>query len=797
MKKIILVSMLTLIFATIGLAQDPGWPRQKSNPSGKLVYYQPQFAEWNNYKSLTFSMAFSLTPAGAKAVVGVADVHALTNINVDDRTVLIFDFVITDTHFPSLDPSVAANMGQLVKTFLPPGSAVTISLDRLVAIVKKAEAAPTIQVRNDPPQIFVSNRPAILVQVDGQPVLGQIKDTKLQFVVNTNWPLFFDKSQSSYYLFTGKRWMMAQSLNGPWSTTATLSKEMSKLAKDPQWSGLAKAITPPATDSGAVPTVFYSTGPAEVILFQGQPVYSRLAGTQLVFASDTDADLFVYNPTQQYYYLAAGRWFRSSSLQGPWTYATPDLPADFAQIPLSSSASRVLVSVPGTEQAKDAVLLAQVPTTVTVNPATAAAQAKVTYSGAPEFKPIEGTSLSYATNTSDKVLKVGDVYYLCLQGIWFMSTTPQGPWQTASSIPQEIYTIPASSPVYNVTYVTQTTTSDGNVQASYTAGYMGTFIVGVTVGAIIAGGTGYYYPPYLYYPAVGYPIYRPYAATYGYGSYYNSYTGAYGVAHGVYGPYGGVTAGAAYNPYTGTYARGATAYGPYGSASVGQAYNPYTGTYARGATATTAYGTNSVAQAYNPRTGTYAQTQQHSSPYGQWGSSTVSNGNNAVQTGHATTSQGTVAGARSTSGAAAVGANTAYGSGGAVKTSSGDMYATKDGNVYKNTGSGWQSYNNGSWNSANAQAQQARSSAASTGAAQQQARSSSTASAQQQARSSSAAAAQRSAPTQEMNQEFQNRQRGAAQSQNFQNFQRSGGGGAGGGGGRSFGGGGGGGGRRR
>ena len=780
MKSIIFVSIWLLTFTSASFASDPGWPRQKSNPSGKLVYYQPQFAEWKNYKEVTFRMAFSFTPAGAKAVVGVAEVHALTIVNVDDRTVLLRDFVITGTHFPALDARAAAKMDQLVKAFLPPASAVTIGLDRMVAIVNKTETAPAVAVRNDPPTIFVSNRPALLVQVDGQPVLAQIKNTKLQFVVNTNWPLFLDKSSGSYYLFTGKRWLQARSVNSPWSIASILPKDMSKLAQDPQWKGLAKAITPVATDSGAAPTVFYSTGPAEVILFQGQPVYSALAGTQLVFASNTDADLFVHKPTQQYYYLAAGRWFRSASLQGPWTYATPDLPADFSQIPLSSSAARVLVSVPGTEQAKDAVLLAQIPTTVTVDPAAAAAQAKVTYSGPPEFKPIEGTSLMYATNTSDKVIKVGDVYYLCLQGIWFLSPNPQGPWQTASSVPQEIYTIPASSPVYNVTYVTQTTTSSGSVQSSYSAGYMGTFIVGVTVGAIIAGGTGYYYPPYLYYPAVGYPVYHPYAATYGYGSYYNSYTGAYGVAAGVYGPYGGVTARAAYNPYTGTYARGATAYGPYGSASVGQAYNPYTGTYARGASTSTAYGTNTVAQAYNPRTGTAAQTQQHSSPYGQWGSTTVSNGNNAVQTGHVTTSQGTVAGARSTSGAAAVGGSTANGSGGAVRTSSGDMYATKDGNVYKNTGNGWQSYNsNGSWNSANAQAQQAKSSA-------------NTQQAQQARSSSSAAAAQQRAPTQEMNQEFQNRQRGAAQTQQFQNMQRSGGYSGGGGAGRSGGGGGGG-----
>src|SRR5258705_9116627 len=143
---------------------------------------------------------------------------------------------------------------------------------------------------------------------------------------------------------------------------------MSRGAKAQRWSVLAKAIQPPATASGFAPTVFYTTGPAEVILFQGPPVYSKIPGTQLVYASNTDADVFVYSPTQQYFYLAAGRWFSSSSLQGPWTYATASLPVDFSQIPAGGPAGRVLVSVPGTEQAKDAVLMAQVPTVVMVNP---------------------------------------------------------------------------------------------------------------------------------------------------------------------------------------------------------------------------------------------------------------------------------------------------------------------------------------------------------------------------------------------------------------------------------------------
>jgi hypothetical protein len=168
----------------------------------------------------------------------------------------------------------------------------------------------------------------------------------------------------------------------------------------------------------------------------------QIQGTQLVYAKNTTSYLFLYLPTNQYYYLTAGRWFSASSLKGPWTFATSSLPDDFSQIPPDSPAGQVLASVPGTEEAKDAVLLAQIPTTVVVNPAAAAQQAKVTYEGAPQFAPIEGTSMLYATNTVQKVIQVGDLYYLCLQGVWFVSTTPQGPWQTAQSVPQQIYTIP-------------------------------------------------------------------------------------------------------------------------------------------------------------------------------------------------------------------------------------------------------------------------------------------------------------------------------------------------------------------
>jgi hypothetical protein len=381
----------------------------------------------------------------------------------------------------------------------------------------------------------------------------------------------------------------------------------------------------------------------------------------LKYATNTTSDIFFSGSDKKYYYVTAGRWFRSGSLNGPWTYATADLPEEFRRIPGNSPAAAILPFVPGTEQAKDAVMIAQIPTTIQVNATEAAKQVNISYSGEPVFKPIDSTSLSYAANTTEKVIKVNDTsYYACVKGIWFNSNTPNGPWQTSTGVPPIIYAQPVSSPVYNVTYVTQTETSPNIIEASYTAGYLGVFAVGIPLGIMITLGTGFYYPPYYYYPPYGYPMYYPFPMTYG--------MYAYSPYH-----YGHVAYHASYNPNTGMYGRSATAYGPYGRATVAQGYNPSTGTYARGASVSTPYGSRTTAQAYNPYTGASASTRQNSSPHAQWGSTTVNNGRGQSATaGHITTARGTTAG---------------------VRTQNGDMYASRNGELYRNTGNGWESAN--------------------------------------------------------------------------------------------------------
>lgn len=246
-----------------------------------------------------------------------------------------------------------------------------------------------------------------------------------------------------------------------------------------------KQAVPPSANAGPAPQVFFASKPSELLLFSGAPAYRRIPQTSLAYATNTDSDVFVHYPDRQIYVLLSGRWFRASTLEGPWNYAGNDLPEDFRWIPPTHSRSHVLASVPGAQAAHDALLLAQVPTTAIVDRSQTEASVKASFAGDPKFDRIEGTTLSYAVNTQEKVIKYGDLYYLCFPGVWFRSTAPQGPWKTADSVPAAIYEIPPTSPVYNVTYVTVSNRTETTVESSYSSGYEGVFVLGTAVGASV------------------------------------------------------------------------------------------------------------------------------------------------------------------------------------------------------------------------------------------------------------------------------------------------------------------------
>ena len=668
-------SILLVFTAVVAVAaqqlQDRGWPRGYNLPNeAQIVLFQPQIASWEDQKRAVALAAVSYVAKDAqKPVVGTIKIETDTQVSLEQRLVKFSTLKISEANFQTLPKEQTQEIIKEIEKHIPDEDRV-IALDRMLAYVDKSTIRPknVAGIKGDPPKLYVSTFPAILVNFDGEPIWSPIKDNELKFAVNTNWDVFQHGPTGLYYLRKDNSWFKSTTLNGAWSSAGKLPESFNKLPGDENWKEVRANL--PGTPLNRVPAVFVSTLPAELLLLDGEPNYVPVPGTPLLWISNTESDLFRLGKEGQFYYLVTGRWFKAPTLHGPWTFATPELPEDFKLISLEHPRSRVLASVPGTQQAAEAVLLAQVPEIARVNKKEIKAP-DVNYNGEPEYELIHGTQLQRAKNTDKEIIKVGDTYYLCFQGVWFMSNTPKGPWTIANSVPADIYQIPANSPAHSVTYVTlekdEDEADDWVTFASY-AGYSG-LMVGW---GCAVWGTGWYYPPYYWYGGY-YPIYYPYWRTYGYGAWYNPYTGVYGTAGRIYGPYGGVGFGARYNPSTGTYARGAFAYGPYG---------------ARGA-----------AQAYNPRTGTYAQTRQGSGVYGSWGSTHVQRGDDWVNTKRFTNSAGNTT--RVTRGDQGGMISRSGSDGRGFIGSRGDnVYAGKDGNVYRRDQSGnWSKWDNGNWNS--------------------------------------------------------------------------------------------------
>lgn len=155
--------------------------------------------------------------------------------------------------------------------------------------------------------------------------------------------------------------------------------------------------------------MFLSHKPAELILLKGEPQLAPVSGTNLSEVTNTASLLFFDAADKNFYYPVSGRWFRTPQLRGTWQFASDRLPDDFRKFPISHPKAYIRASVPGTDEAEDAVLLASVPEVAVINRKDAAKEAKVVYVGSPDFKPIEGTKLQYAANTpSDVILAEGN-----------------------------------------------------------------------------------------------------------------------------------------------------------------------------------------------------------------------------------------------------------------------------------------------------------------------------------------------------------------------------------------------------
>lgn len=702
------------------------WPREFLQGTEWLTVYQPQLDSWNGIQ-LEGQAAVSLRQGEGEPIFGVMWFSARTSVDKSARLVTLEDLTITKASFPSATHGADAYVQRLRMRMA--SAPRLIALDRLeanLAIVAAGRKAEALAVKNDAPRFVFSSVPALLVHVEGPPVYRPVKGTNLERVINTRLLLLKDLA-GKYSLHVSGRWLEASALEGPWVVAKGPSRDREIARLQAQLAGAVDLLPypPEQTKAGGqsasrttapMPIIYVATTPTELIVSEGEPNWVPIgAGTQLLYVKNTTGHVFKHLGDQATYVLVSGRWFRAASTGGPWAFVTPDaLPADFAKIPDDSPKENVKASVAGTPQAEEALIANNIPQTAKVD-RKLAQLAPPKYDGEPQLRVIDGTSLQYVANSPTAIIVVGaDSYFAVDKGVWFTATSSSGPWRVATSVPPVIYSIPPSSPLHYVTYVRVYSATPDVVYVGYTPGYYGTC---VSHGVVVYG-TGYVYTPW-----VG-TVWYGSSFTYGFGTSiaYAPWTGwAYSVGFGwsAYAPY----------PYYVPAYWGAAAVGPYGAAAwgsggwaatTGNVYSQWgsTSTVKRTSGGYDAWTGNAWASqagtSYNSRTGVASAGQRA-------GVQNADTGNYAAAERGVVQGPGgtTAGGARVTAGNAGTGQSVTAARGaihdpntgdatsaagvrgpeGGVGRVGSDVYAGKDGNVYRRGSDGWQQYQDGGWRS--------------------------------------------------------------------------------------------------
>jgi hypothetical protein len=497
-------SWVAIAFATIlwtSGAEAVEWPQEIDAGQATIVVYQPQPEELEGNLLRGRAAVAIERGSGAEPIFGAMWFTARIDTDRDAGTALVRDVKVTDVRWPDSKDDQEQRFTQIVESAVP-STGFEISLPELTASLATAERERESleDLRHDPPEIVFSDALAVLLLYDGEPRFSPVENSPYERVLNTPFLVVRNTKSGTCYLSSGTFWYEADDPTGPWVHTTSPPKDLVEMLPPPG-SG-----DPPPT---VPPEIVVATVPTELVVSDGKPAWESLSGGEILYVKNTETAWLRDLGSGNMYLLLSGRWYRSRSTDGPWTFVPADelpagfsradeLPAGFSKIPPASDIGGVRTSVAGTPEAEEAVLDAYIPQTAAIkrNEATL----DVEYDGRPDFERIPGTSVSYAVNTGAQVLEVGGRYYAVDNGVWFTSAKATGPWVVADEIPQEqISEIPPSSPVYNTTYVQVYESTPEVVYVGYRPGYLWSYpCYGVPV-----YGTGWYYPPYWgrwYYP---------------------------------------------------------------------------------------------------------------------------------------------------------------------------------------------------------------------------------------------------------------------------------------------------------
>jgi elongation factor Tu len=359
MKKLLLI--FCIIGASILSAQtSETWSREIITPLGKIKVYQPEIETLSDNLMESRSTVL-IEKEGQKSIFGAVWFENTISTDLETRKITLIDAEITASQFPEMNEGDVDQINQFIENDISKWD-LEYSLDELLSTVEYDQSKTEPGINNTPPTILFTTVPTALILINGDPIFQDIENTNLKYVVNTPFLIVQDKISNKLYLKGGKYWYTSENLFNGWQFAKEIPASLVDLQnKNPS------AVED--SSSQLITNFIVRTDPSELLSSNGNPEFAPIKNTGLLYMVNTDNDILLNIASQEYFVLLAGRWYKSADLQSnQWTFVSPDsLPVDFYNIGDDTPVSNILAHIPGTKEAKMAVLETQIPQTAEID----------------------------------------------------------------------------------------------------------------------------------------------------------------------------------------------------------------------------------------------------------------------------------------------------------------------------------------------------------------------------------------------------------------------------------------------
>ena len=262
---------------------DGGWPRIYDLPSGghdpRLSAAGRELGQAEAPRRLSAPSRSAPRPATSRRSAPSSSKRT-RSVAAAERLVSFEHMKIVEANFQTLGKDQVREITDQIDKVIPDDERI-IALDRVLANLDKSQVIPknVEGVKADPPAIFFSKTPAVIMNLDGEPIWSPIKENDSE--VRGQHELGSVPARADEHLVSSQQrhpGSRRRTCKGPWSPAGKLPDSFKKLPAEDNWKDVKANLPGKPVAASAVPKVFVSLAAGGADSLDGRASVSSGAG---------------------------------------------------------------------------------------------------------------------------------------------------------------------------------------------------------------------------------------------------------------------------------------------------------------------------------------------------------------------------------------------------------------------------------------------------------------------------------------------------------------------------------------